>query len=73
MATGTILRIVRARGFGFVLPSKSRAEVLFTSDVIGWSIFNELSEDQEVEFDVEPDPEHPNRSRASFVKPLKSK
>ncbi len=68
MATGTISKIVRDRGFGFIKPSDSADEVFFHSSSVDQPTFDELNEGQEVEFDVEPDPKQPNRSRASHVR-----
>ena len=68
MATGSISKIVRDRGFGFIKPSDSSEEVFFHSSSVDQPTFDELNEGQEVEFDVEPDPKQPNRNRASHVR-----
>ena len=68
MAKGTIIRIVRDRGFGFIQPSESTAEVFFHSSVVEQPTFDELNEGQQVEFEVEPEPTRPNRSRAAHVR-----
>ena len=68
MATGSITRIVRDRGFGFIKTSDSNEEVFFHSTSVDDPTFDELSEGQEVEFDVEADPKQPNRSRAAHVR-----
>jgi CspA family cold shock protein len=68
MATGNITRLVRDRGFGFIKPSDSAEDVFFHSSSVDQPTFDELSEGQTVEFDVEPDPKQPNRSRASHVR-----
>lgn len=68
MATGSITRIVRDRGFGFIQPSGATEEVFFHSSVVEQPTFDELSEGQQVEFETEPDPRQPQRSRAAHVK-----
>ena len=68
MATGNITKIVRDRGFGFIQTSDSKEEVFFHSSSVDQPTFDELSEGQTVEFDLEPDPKQPNRSRAAHVR-----
>ncbi len=68
MATGNITRIVRDRGFGFIQTSDSTDEVFFHSSSVDQPTFDELSEGQTVEFDIEPDPKQPNRTRAAHVR-----
>ena len=68
MATGTITRLVRDRGFGFIQTSDSSDEVFFHSSSVDQPTFDELKEGQEVEFDLEPDPKQPERSRAAHVR-----
>ena len=68
MATGNITRIVRDRGFGFIQTSDSNEEIFFHSSSVDDPTFDELSEGQTVEFDVEPDPKQPQRSRAAHVR-----
>ena len=68
MATGNISKLVRDRGFGFIKPSDSTEEVFFHSSSVEQPTFDELNEGQEVEFDAEPDPKQPNRSRAAHVR-----
>ncbi len=68
MSTGNISRIVRDRGFGFIKPSDSTEEVFFHSSSVDEPTFDELNEGQTVEFDAEPDPKQPNRSRAAHVR-----
>ena len=69
MATGTITRIVRDRGFGFIQADGGSKDVFFHSSAVEQPTFDELSEGQRVEFDIEPDPRQPDRSRASRVRP----
>lgn len=68
MATGNITRIVRDRGFGFIQASDSTEDVFFHSSSVDQPTFDELNEGQKVEFDVEPDPRQPKRSRAAHVR-----
>lgn len=68
MATGNITRIVRDRGFGFIQSPDSTEDVFFHSSSVEQPTFDELSEGQKVEFDVEPDPKQPKRSRAAHVR-----
>lgn len=68
MATGNITRIVRDRGFGFIQPDGATEEVFFHSSVVEQPTFDELTEGQKVEFETEPDPKQPQRSRAAHVK-----
>jgi CspA family cold shock protein len=55
MATGTVARLVRNRGFGFVRTGDGR-EVFFHSSALPAGVFDSLQEGQEVEFETEPDP-----------------
>ncbi len=68
MSTGTISRLVRDRGFGFIKAADSSEDTFFHSSSVNGTTFDELSEGQEVEFDTEPDPKQPNRSRATSVR-----
>lgn len=68
MATGTITRIIRDRGFGFIQVDGATEEVFFHSSTVEQPTFDELNEGQKVEFETEPDPRQPQRSRAVHVK-----
>jgi cold shock protein len=52
MATGTIKRLVRERGFGFIL-SQDGTEIFFHRSALTGEGFDSLAEGQAVEFDVE--------------------
>jgi cold shock protein len=52
MATGTIKRLVRDRGFGFILGSDG-TELFFHRSALQGEGFESLTEGQAVEFDVE--------------------
>ena len=68
MATGTITWLVRDRGFGFIQVEGRTEEVFFHTSSVEQPTFDELNEGQKVEFEVEPDPRQPQRSRASHVR-----
>jgi CspA family cold shock protein len=68
MATGSISKMVRDRGFGFIKSADSADEVFFHRSSVEQDSFDELNEGQSVEFDVEADPKQPNRSRALNVR-----
>jgi len=68
MAVGTIKRLVRDRGFGFIQPDGTAEEVFFHSSSVENPTFDELNEGQQVEFETEPDPRQPQRSRAIHVR-----
>jgi CspA family cold shock protein len=68
MATGKIKNLVRDRGFGFIRVDGSTDEVFFHSSALVEASFDSLQEGQAVEFDVQPDPRNPSRSRAANVK-----
>ena len=64
MATGTIKRLVRDRGFGFILGSDG-TELFFHRSALQGEGFETLTEGQAVEFDVEKGDKGP---RATNVK-----
>ncbi|MHB8378210.1 MAG: cold-shock protein [Dehalococcoidia bacterium] len=68
MATGQIKRLVRDRGFGFIQPEGETEDIFFHSSAIAGGMFDQLHEGQNVEFDREPDPRDPKRSRAVNVR-----
>jgi CspA family cold shock protein len=68
MATGKITRVVRDRGFGFIQPEGATEEVFFHSSAVESPTFDELNEGEDVEFETEPDPRQPRRSRAVRVR-----
>jgi CspA family cold shock protein len=68
MASGTVARLVRDRGFGFIQPDGGGDDVFFHSSAVQEPSFDELNEGERVEYEVEQDPRQPNRSRASGVK-----
>jgi CspA family cold shock protein len=68
MATGKIARMVKDRGFGFIKSNDSTEDLFFHSTSVAAGNFEELSEGQDVEFQVEPDPRNPSRKRAAGVR-----
>ena len=68
MAVGTIKRLIRDRGFGFIEPDGKTEEVFFHSSSVENLTFDELNEGQQVEFETEPDPRQPQRGRAIHVR-----
>lgn len=73
MTTGNIIALRFDRGFGFISPenrSPETGDVFFHSSSVVTGGFDELREGDAVEFEVEPDPRDPSRSRATNVKVL---
>ena len=68
MATGTIKRLVRDRGFGFIQPTGESEDIFFHNSALAPGAFDQLNEGQTVEFDKEPDPRDSRRSRAANVR-----
>ncbi len=68
MTTGSITRIVRDRGFGFIKATEGTEELFFHSSSVEQSTFDELNEGEKVEFDIEPDPKNSSRNRATSVR-----
>jgi len=58
MHTGKIKKVVRERGFGFISDTDGR-EVFFHQSSIIDARFDSLTEDQDVEFEVEKSPKGP--------------
>lgn len=67
MATGTIKRLVKDRGFGFILPEGSSEELFFHRSAVDGS-FDDLTEGGTVEFETTPDPKKPDRNQAAKVR-----
>jgi CspA family cold shock protein len=68
MTVGIIKRVVRDRGFGFIQAEGASEDVFFHSSAVEQPTFDELTEGQRVEFETEPDPRQPRRSRAVHVR-----
>jgi len=65
MANGTIKKVLKDRGFGFVRTADGR-EVFFHRSECRTCNFEDLEQGQEVEFEIQEDPKGP---RALDVKP----
>ena len=72
MATGRIKTLVEDRGFGFIAVegSGNPHDVFFHHSAVEGTNFEGLHEGQEVEFDEQPDPRNPQRTRAAHVRPM---
>lgn len=70
MTVGIIKRVIRDRGFGFIQAEGASEDVFFHSSAVEQPTFDELTEGQRVEFETEPDPRQPRRSRAVHVRGL---
>ena len=68
MSAGSITRIVRDKGFGFIKSPDTNADIFFHSTALSGLVFDDLEVGQSVEFSIEPDPRNPSRSRAADVK-----
>ncbi len=68
MSKGKIKKLVRDRGFGFISATDGR-EVFFHQSSLVDVEFDALTEDQEVEFEVE---KSPKGARAINVKPVQA-
>lgn len=66
--TGQIKRLVRDRGFGFIRPEGATEDIFFHSSAVQGTMFDELNEGQNVEFDKEADPRDSRRSRAVNIR-----
>ncbi len=65
MAKGTVKRLVRERGFGFIL-GEDGVQIFFHRSAVQGDAFDALAEGQAVEFDVERGDKGP---RAANLKP----
>ena len=70
MATGRIKTLVPDRGFGFIAVEGAGQphDVFFHHSAVEGTSFEGLREGQEVEFDEQPDPRNPQRTRAAHVR-----
>ena len=66
MHTGTIKKVVRERGFGFISDTDGR-ELFFHQSVIVDAQFDALKETSKVEFDVEDSPKGPRAINVRVV------
>ena len=70
MARGTVVRMIRDRGFGFIRV-ESGAEIFFHHSAMPQGQFDAIQEGQELEFDIETDPRGRGQ-RATNVEPVNS-
>ena len=63
---GTIKKIIRERGFGFISAENGK-EVFFHSSSIGGTDFDSLQEGTNVEFTVEEGPKGPKAANVKVV------
>uniref|UniRef100_A0A7S2JBN8 Uncharacterized protein n=1 Tax=Alexandrium andersonii TaxID=327968 RepID=A0A7S2JBN8_9DINO len=56
LQTGTVIKFVSDRGFGYIAPDSEEPDVFVHFSAIQGSGFRELQEGQRVSFGVEPDP-----------------
>jgi CspA family cold shock protein len=68
MATGTIKTLMKDRGFGFIQVDGSSEDVFFHSSSLPPGGYDELQTGQTVQFEVEPDPRNPRRTRAANIR-----
>lgn len=66
MHTGKIKKLVRERGFGFISDTDGR-EVFFHQSSLIDTKFEELNEEQEVEFEIEKSPKGPRAINVRVV------
>jgi CspA family cold shock protein len=67
MHTGTIKKVVRERGFGFISDTDGR-EVFFHQSSLVDTQFDALKEEQKVEFDIESSPKGPRAVNVHIAK-----
>jgi len=67
MHAGTIKKLVRDRGFGFISDSDGR-EVFFHQSALVGMVFDSLQEGQAVEFDVEKSDKGPRAVNVQAAK-----
>ena len=66
--TGTLRSWHEDRGFGFIPPEGASQDIFFHSSGVQGTLFDELNEGQNVEFDTQNDPRDSSRSRAVNVR-----
>ena len=69
MATGTVKKLVRERGFGFIQASDG-VEIFFHRSALQGEAFDTLAEGQAVEFDVERGDKGPRAAHMKVSLPI---
>ena len=67
MEQGTIKRLVRDRGFGFISREGSDKDLFFHSKELEGVAFEELQEGDNVQFEVAESPKGPNAVKVSKI------
>jgi CspA family cold shock protein len=57
--TGTIARIKKENGYGFITPDDGGKDVFFHAQSVDGGIFDDLKEGDKITFDVEQGPKGP--------------
>jgi len=66
MQSGTIKKLIRDRGFGFI-DSGDEGEIFFHRNNLVDADFDSLNEDQKVEFEIEKTPKGPSAVNVRLV------
>ena len=70
MPQGTIKKIVRDRGFGFITPSERGSDIFFHISSVDDGQFDTLDEGQKVEYQVDSNGDRGKGPRAVGVRPV---
>ena len=70
MAQGTIKKLVKDRGFGFISTSSGKGDVFFHVSAVAEGAFDALQEGQNVEFEIVEDGGRGKGPRAGNVRPV---
>jgi CspA family cold shock protein len=57
--TGSVVKIVDDRGFGFIKPDEGEKELFFHARSLAEGVFDELKEGDKVTFEIEEGPKGP--------------
>jgi len=63
METGTIARLVKDKGFGFIKRDGQEKDLFFHSNELVDTMFNDLNEGDRVSFEVGDSPKGPNATQ----------
>jgi len=67
MHTGKIKKVVRERGFGFIIDTDGR-ELFFHQSGLAGTQLDAVKEEDKVEFEIEDSPKGPRAVKVSIVK-----